>query len=79
MEALVENVRERGAELLVVSDEGTMLGKASARFPVPDSLREELSPIAYAIPTQLLAENLARLKGLNPDAPRGLRKVTETW
>jgi len=79
MEALVENVRERGAELLVVSDEGTMLGKASARFPVPDSLPEELSPIAYAIPIQLLAENLARLKGLNPGAPRGSSKVTETW
>jgi glucosamine--fructose-6-phosphate aminotransferase (isomerizing) len=79
MEALVKNLRDRGAELVVVSDERTMLGKASARFHMPESPHEELSPIACAIPIQLLAENLARLKGLNPDAPRGLSKVTETW
>ena len=79
MEALVKNLRDRGAELVVVSDERTMLGKASARFHMPESPHEELSPIACAIPVQLLAENLARLKGLNPDSPRGLSKVTETW
>ena len=79
METLVENLRDRGAELLVVSDNRTMLGKASARFHIPESPHEELSPIACAIPIQLLAENLARLKGLNPDSPRGLSKVTETW
>jgi glucosamine--fructose-6-phosphate aminotransferase (isomerizing) len=79
MEALLENLRDRGAELVVVSNERTMLGKASARFHMPESPQEELSPIACAIPIQLLAENLARLKGLNPDSPRGLSKVTETW
>jgi glutamine---fructose-6-phosphate transaminase (isomerizing) len=79
MKSLVENLRDRGAELVVVSDEGTMLAKASARFPVPASLPEELSPVLCAIPIQLLAENLARLKGLDPDSPRGLNKVTETW
>jgi glutamine---fructose-6-phosphate transaminase (isomerizing) len=79
MKSLVGNLRDRGAELVVVSDERTMLDKASATFPVPTSLPEELSPILCAIPIQLLAENLARLKGLNPDSPRGLSKVTETW
>jgi len=79
MRSLVENLRDRGAELLVISDERTMLDKASARFAVPGSLPEELSPILCAIPIQLLAENLARLKGLDPDSPRGLSKVTETW
>ena len=79
MGALVENLRERGAELVVVSDEMAMLGKASASFHVPESPHEESSPILCAIPIQLLAENLARLKRLNPDSPRGLTKVTETW
>jgi glucosamine--fructose-6-phosphate aminotransferase (isomerizing) len=79
MRSLVENLRDRGAELVVVSNERTMLDKASATFPVPGALPEELSPILCAIPIQLLAENLARLKGLNPDSPRGLSKVTETW
>jgi glucosamine--fructose-6-phosphate aminotransferase (isomerizing) len=79
MRDLVEDLRDRGAELVVVSNERTILEKASARFHVPDSLPEELSPIVCAIPIQLLAENLACLKGLNPDSPRGLSKVTETW
>ena len=79
MEALAENLRDRGAELVVISDERTMFDKASAKFRMPESPLEELSPIACAIPIQLLAENLARLKRLNPDSPRGLSKVTETW
>lgn len=79
MRSLVKNLRDRGAELVVVSDDRTMLDRASARFPVPASLSEELSPLVCAIPIQLLAENLARLKGLDPDSPRGLSKVTETW
>jgi hypothetical protein len=79
MRALAENLRDRGAELVVVSDERTMLDKASAKFPVPTSLPEELSPRLCAIPIQVLAEHLARLKGLNPDSPRRLSKVTETW
>jgi glucosamine--fructose-6-phosphate aminotransferase (isomerizing) len=79
MRTLVENLRNRGAELVVISDETTMLDQASAKFPLPGSLPEELSPILCAIPIQLLAENLARLKGLDPDSPRGLSKVTETW
>jgi glutamine---fructose-6-phosphate transaminase (isomerizing) len=49
-EVPLENLRDRGAELLVISDERTMLDKASAKFPVPASLPEELSPILCAIP-----------------------------
>ena len=79
MRSLVDNLRDRGAELLVISSDQTMLDKASAKFPVPGSLPEELSPILCAIPIQLLAEKLAHLKGFNPDTPRGLSKVTETW
>jgi glucosamine--fructose-6-phosphate aminotransferase (isomerizing) len=79
MSSLVETLGDRGAELVVIGADRTMLDKASATFSVPDSLPEELSPVLYAIPIQLLAENLARLKGFDPDAPRGLSKVTETW
>ena len=37
------------------------------------------APVLYAIPPQMLAHDLARLKRLDPDATRGLSKVTETW
>ena len=48
-----------------------------AALPAPQ-LPEHLAPFALAVPGQLLAEALARAKGIDPDAPRGLNKVTQT-
>src|SRR5438874_2690836 len=42
------------------------------------TIDEVLAPIAYIIPAQLFAALLADAKGLNPDAPRSLSKVTRT-
>ena len=78
-EALVENLADRGAELVVIAEDSAVVDKGAAGFRVPVSCPEELSPILYALPAQMLAHDLALLKGLNPDAPRGLSKVTETW
>jgi glutamine---fructose-6-phosphate transaminase (isomerizing) len=39
---------------------------------------EFLAPIPYIVPGQLFAGLLAEAKGLNPDAPRSLSKVTRT-
>ena len=45
---------------------------------VLDDLPEALTPLTYVIPGQLLAEEVARRRGLDPDAPTGLSKVTLT-
>lgn len=79
MRALAESITERGAELIVIAEDEDFTEKSAASFLVPESCPEELSPVLYALPAQLLAEDLAGLKGLDPDAPRGLRKVTRTW
>jgi glutamine---fructose-6-phosphate transaminase (isomerizing) len=79
LHSLVESLKDRGAEFVAISDDSSILKKASAKFEMPVRCPDELSPILYAVPIQLFAENLARLKGLNPDSPRGLSKVTETW
>ena len=79
LRSLVESLKDRGAEFVAISDDSFILEKASAKFEVPAHCPDEISPILYAVPIQLFAENLARLKGLNPDSPRGLSKVTETW
>ena len=76
---LVDGLKDRGAEFVAISDDRSILERASARFDVQVQCPDELSPILYAVPIQLFAENLAHLKGLNPDSPRGLSKVTETW
>jgi glucosamine--fructose-6-phosphate aminotransferase (isomerizing) len=39
---------------------------------------EFVAPIPYIVPGQLFAALLAEAKGLNPDAPRSLSKVTRT-
>jgi glucosamine--fructose-6-phosphate aminotransferase (isomerizing) len=42
------------------------------------SLPELYTPIPYIIPAQLFAGRLAAVKGLNPDQPRTIQKVTQT-
>jgi glucosamine--fructose-6-phosphate aminotransferase (isomerizing) len=39
---------------------------------------EFVAPIPHIVPGQLFAALLAEAKGLNPDAPRSLSKVTRT-
>lgn len=41
-------------------------------------LPDPISPAAFVVPGQLLAEAVARRRGLDPDAPRGLAKITRT-
>lgn len=79
MKELVETLAERGAEVAVISEDKVLTDGAAASFRVPVSCSEVLSPISYAIPSQLLAHELSLLKRLDPDSPRGLSKVTETW
>lgn len=45
---------------------------------LPAGVPEQLSPLLEVLPLQQLALHLAVARGEDPDAPRGLRKVTET-
>lgn len=44
----------------------------------PTSTPEAVAPLALVVPAQVMVEALARSQGLDPDAPRGLSKVTQT-
>lgn len=79
MDSLAKSLASRGAELAVIGEDPDLVSEAAAGFLVPVSCPEELSPILYALPAQLLAHSVAELRGLDPDSPRGLSKVTETW
>lgn len=76
--ALARELRYRGAELLVISDAPQALECATVALPLAASTPEWLSPVTAIVPGQVLALHLALAKGLDPDAPRGLRKVTRT-
>lgn len=42
-------------------------------------LPEELTPITLAVQGQLLAHHVAAARGIDPDRPRTIQKVTRTW
>jgi glucosamine--fructose-6-phosphate aminotransferase (isomerizing) len=69
---------ENGAELLVVSDSNNAIDLAQSALRLPANLPEWLSPLASIIPAQLFCYHLTVAKGYDPEAPRGLRKVTLT-
>ena len=74
---LVDRAHQRGVQVDVVGD-GTVAGR---RLPplLPGSTRPELRPLLEIIPAQLLAAEIAVQRGLDPDSPRGLSKVTLTY
>ncbi|SOD60837.1 glutamine--fructose-6-phosphate transaminase [Streptomyces zhaozhouensis] len=75
---VLERLTDRGADLMVVGPRKALTG-ASAGFALPtDDLAEELQPILEIMPLQLLAYEVTRARGQDPDAPRALAKVTET-
>jgi glutamine---fructose-6-phosphate transaminase (isomerizing) len=51
---------------------------SSRVVPMLAEITEFLAPIPYIIPGQLFAALLAEAKGLDPDQPRSLSKVTRT-
>lgn len=77
MVALAERVSSAGAHAYGIGGDEAFTAVCRSALPGTD-LPEHLAPIALIVPGQLLVEALARAKGINPDAPRGLRKVTQT-
>src|SRR6266480_973003 len=78
MLALAIELKRREAELLVISESEQALSLARTALPIYPGVPEWLTPLITIIPGQLFALNLALTKGLNPDVPRGLHKVTRT-
>ena len=75
--ALAGRVRGAGAAAYGVGGNGPLAEACTARLNGPD-LPEWVAPLGLIVPGQLLTEALARRLGIDPDAPRGLRKVTQT-
>jgi glucosamine--fructose-6-phosphate aminotransferase (isomerizing) len=71
----VARLREIHSETLIIGDRSSPL---ETDIQIPVKLTELFTPIPYIIPAQLFAAHLAAEKGLNPDQPRSLTKVTRT-
>ena len=70
--------RETGAPVIACGSAAAVLEGASYRLPTPVAPMPVLAPLLTAAPGQLFAWALARAKGLDPDRPSHLTKVTLT-
>lgn len=77
MVELARRCRASGADVHVIGGDAALGALADVRLPGP-GLPPELAPIPLIVPGQLLTAALARAKGLDPDTPRALSKVTQT-
>jgi len=77
MTALAHRCRSEGAHVYGIGGDAEFAAACSVALPDP-GLPAELAPLTLVVPGQLLTEALARAKGIDPDAPRALRKVTQT-
>jgi glucosamine--fructose-6-phosphate aminotransferase (isomerizing) len=84
---LARRLLERRAECVLITDSEEALhglerpeetGACVREIRLPVCTDEMLTPLVAIIAGQLFAYHLARVKGRDPDAPRGLRKVTVT-
>ena len=78
MRAAIEKIRERGAELIAITDDRDLLASVQTAFPLVPDLPEWLSPLLTVVPGQLAAVQLAKLRGADIDSPLGLTKITRT-
>lgn len=74
---LLGDLHSRGALTVGIGGDRAFAAAADVSVPGPD-LPETVAPIGLVVAGQLISEGLALALGLNPDAPRGLKKVTQT-
>jgi glucosamine--fructose-6-phosphate aminotransferase (isomerizing) len=72
-------VKDRKAEMIVFSDDDDALSLATVPMKLPDLGKSYWSPLVTAVAGQLFTYYVALHKGLDPDRPRGLTKVTLTY
>ncbi len=77
MAQVLPRIRQARADLFVVGSRQAV-ASAESGFALPDGVDEAVSPLLEIVPFQYLALHLAVARGEDPDAPRGLRKVTRT-
>ncbi len=73
--AALEQAAGMGAQVLSISDRRGLSGQS---ISIPEGLEEWLTPIPAIVAAQVFSHRLTVARGLDPDRPRGLSKVTKT-
>ncbi|UCD99713.1 MAG: SIS domain-containing protein [Chloroflexota bacterium] len=79
MESMIKSIQWTDADLEIMTNAPWLMKITKNPILLPEEMPEWLSPIVSTIPGQMLALNLSLAKGIDPDKPRGLKKVTLTY
>ena len=77
-EEIIEKIKNIGTQVLVITDDKTLAKKNDHSVLLPAIDSEPAAAFLYTVFAQCFAQSLSISKGLNPDAPRLLKKVTIT-
>ncbi|MDD4493199.1 MAG: SIS domain-containing protein [Eubacteriales bacterium] len=78
MHDMINRLKQNGAEVIVISNVDELLAKGDTALKIPYTDNDMISPYYNALVAQMFACKLALAKGMNPDKPRSLSKVTIT-
>jgi glucosamine--fructose-6-phosphate aminotransferase (isomerizing) len=78
LDALLARLGGLDVERIVVSDRSEALAAAELGIRLPTGIAEWLMPLVAIVPGQLLALHLAHVRGIDPEEPRWIHKVTLT-
>jgi len=79
VEAMAGRLAEYSCRVIGLFDAAAAPLDDEAAVRIDSGLPEVLTPLTLVVLGQLLALQVAVAKGVDPDAPRALRKVTRTW
>lgn len=71
-------LRARGVAVHAITEDANLVPAAEDVVPVASGVPEALAPLVQLVRGQQLARSLALVRGVDPDTPRGLNKVTLT-
>jgi glucosamine--fructose-6-phosphate aminotransferase (isomerizing) len=73
----VRRAARTGATIVVSGNAAEEFDRVAHVVPVPEAVLPLLAPLLSIVPGQLFARALAEARGLDPDRPSGITKVTE--
>lgn len=79
VDSIAHRLAEYGCGVVGLFDADTSPLDDGLSVRIDSGLPEELTPMTLIVLGQLLANQVAVMRGVDPDVPRALRKITRTW